>query len=91
VQVRTVTTTDYSLLSHVRGTISASSDLLCCVAFVQSRGVHLIEKELDAARSSGARMRLLVTTAFQSNVIKEPTSRSLQRLRFGLANGKEID
>ena len=59
--------TDYSLLARVRQTITTSEDVLCCVAFVQSKGVHLIQKELEAAQAARARARLLATTVFQSS------------------------
>lgn len=41
-----VSTADQSLLRGVRATLEESDDALLCVAFVHSRGVHLIEREL---------------------------------------------
>jgi hypothetical protein len=37
-----------------------------CVAFVQEKGLHLLERELDALRCRKVRTRLLVTTTFQT-------------------------
>ncbi len=37
-----------------------------CVALVQEKGIHLLEKELEALRRRKARSRLLVTTTFQT-------------------------
>lgn len=65
-QVRTVTTSDSSLLHAVRDTLRGADEALLCVAFVQERGLRLLEKELDDLRTRAARRRLLVTTAFQS-------------------------
>lgn len=64
-EVETVSTADQSLLRAVRDTLGNADDALLCVAFIHSRGVHLIEKELGALSD---RARLLVTTTFdQSN------------------------
>jgi len=65
--VETVTTSDRSLLRAVRGTLDGASEVLLCVAFVQPRGLHLVEKELRALASRRARPRLLVTTTFEAN------------------------
>lgn len=64
--VETVTTSDRSLLHAVRATLDASDEAFLCVAFVQEKGLHLLEKELDALRARKARSRLLVTTTFQT-------------------------
>lgn len=61
--VETVSTADHSLLSGVRDTLDRSDHALLCVAFIHSRGVHLVEKELvDLSRRGTA--RLVVTTTF---------------------------
>lgn len=59
--VETVSTADQSLLGAVRETLSDADEALLCVAFTHSRGVHLIEKELEALAE---RARLVVTTTF---------------------------
>ncbi len=64
--VSPVTTFDRSLLAAVRGTLLSADDALLCVAFVQERGLHLLEKELKELRDRGGRARLLVTTTFQT-------------------------
>jgi HKD family nuclease len=64
--VSTVTTLDRSLLGAVRGALERASDALLCVAFVQERGLHLLEKELKDLRGRRGRARLLVTTTFQT-------------------------
>jgi len=64
--VSTVTTLDRSLLGAVRGAIEGAADALLCVAFVQERGLHLLEKELKDLRGRRGRARLLVTTTFQT-------------------------
>lgn len=64
--VETVTTSDRSLLRAVRGTLDGAEEALLCVAFVQQRGVHLVEKELKALAARGARARLVVTTTFDA-------------------------
>jgi HKD family nuclease len=66
VQVTTVTTSDRSLLHAVRDVLLHADDVFLCVAFVQERGIHLLERELDTLRSREARARLLVTTTFQT-------------------------
>jgi len=62
----TVTTTDRSLLRAVRGTLDGAERALLCVAFVQQRGVHLVEKELRALAARRAETRLVVTTTFDA-------------------------
>ena len=64
--VTTVTTTDRSLLRAVRGTLDGAERALLCVAFVQQRGVHLVEKELRALADRRADTRLVVTTTFDT-------------------------
>lgn len=66
VNVETVTTSDRSLLHAVRATLDGAEDAFLCVAFVQEKGIHLLEQELEALRRSRARTRLLVTTTFQT-------------------------
>ncbi len=65
-RVSTVTTSDMSLLRAVRGTLDAAEESLLCVAFVQEKGIHLLEKELDGLRRRKAPARLLVTTTFKT-------------------------
>ena len=62
--VATVTTSDRSLLRAVRGALAEADDAFLCVAFVQEKGIHLLEEELDDLRRRRARARLLVTTTF---------------------------
>jgi len=76
--VTTVTTTDRSLLHAVRGTLDAADEAFLCVAFVQERGIHLIERELEVLRDRRARTRLLVTTTFATT--SEPALGLAQRL-----------
>ncbi len=64
--VETVTTSDRSLLRAVRGTLHGADEALLCVAFVQPRGLHLVEKELRALAARRVRPRLLVTTTFEA-------------------------
>ena len=64
--VETVTTSDRSLLRAVRGTLDGADEALLCVAFVQQRGVHLVEKELEALTTRKAPARLVVTTTFEA-------------------------
>lgn len=64
--VATVTTSDRSLLHAVRATLTGADEAFLCVAFVQEKGLHLLEKELDALRRRNVRSRLLVTTTFQT-------------------------
>lgn len=58
--VATVTTADHGLLRAVRTVLAEADEALLCVAFVQERGLRLLEKELEgrqarraATRSSG--------------------------------------
>lgn len=62
--VATVTTSDRSLLHAVRSTLDGAEEAFLCVAFVQEKGIHLVEQELDEMRRRRARVRLLVTTTF---------------------------
>lgn len=64
--VETVTTGDRSLLRAVRGTLDGADEALLCVAFVQQRGVHLVQRELEALAARKAPARLVVTTTFDS-------------------------
>lgn len=64
--VETVTTSDRSLLHAVRLTLDHAAEAFLCVAFVQEKGLHLLQKELEGLRDRGARRRLLVTTTFQT-------------------------
>jgi phosphatidylserine/phosphatidylglycerophosphate/cardiolipin synthase-like enzyme len=64
VRVFTVTTSNFSLLHAVQDTLRDATDAYLCVAFAHSRGVHLIEKELAGLHARHARVRMLVTTAF---------------------------
>jgi hypothetical protein len=65
-EVRTVTTSDRSLLHAVRSTLVSAEEALLCVAFVQERGLHLLERELEGMQHRKAASRLLVTTTFQT-------------------------
>jgi HKD family nuclease len=65
-RVATVTTSDRSLLHAVRTTLGEADDAFLCVAFVQEKGLHLLEKELAGLHRRKARSRLLVTTTFQT-------------------------
>jgi HKD family nuclease len=64
VQVETVTTSDGSLLRAVRSTLADAAEVFLCVAFVHERGLHLIERELEALQRRRVRARLLMTTHF---------------------------
>ncbi|ABC83631.1 phospholipase D family protein [Anaeromyxobacter dehalogenans] len=64
--VETVTTSDRSLLHAVRATLNDAEEAFLCVAFVQEKGLHLLQNELEALRARNARSRLLVTTTFQT-------------------------
>ncbi len=64
--VSTVTTSDRSLLHAVREVLSDAEDAFLCVAFVQEKGIHLLQKELETLRRRRVRPRLLVTTTFQT-------------------------
>ena len=65
-EVATVTTSDRSLLHAVRAALTSADEAFLCVAFVQEKGIHLVEKELESLRRRKARSRLLVTTTFQT-------------------------
>jgi HKD family nuclease len=65
-EVRTVTTSDRSLLRAVRSTLDRAQEAFLCVAFVQERGLHLLERELEGLQHRKAPARLLVTTTFQT-------------------------
>ena len=64
--VETVTTSDRSLLHAVRSTLDGAEEVFLCVAFVQEKGLHLLERELDELNRRKVRSRLLVTTTFQT-------------------------
>jgi HKD family nuclease len=64
VNVATVTTSDRSLLHAVRGALTDAEEAFLCVAFVQEKGLHLVERELDGLQRRGIRGKLLVTTTF---------------------------
>lgn len=65
-RVETVTTSDQTLLAAVRATLKRAEDAFLCVAFVQEKGLHLLEPELAELQRRKARTRLLVTTTFQT-------------------------
>ncbi|MFY3743290.1 hypothetical protein ACOQFB_05235 [Anaeromyxobacter sp. Red801] len=77
-EVATVTTSDRSLLHAVRGALTEADEAFLCVAFVQEKGIHLLEKELDALQRRRARARLLVTTTFATT--SEPALGMARRL-----------
>ena len=60
-QVSIVTAPSGTYLAAVRQVLSTASDALVCVAFAQSRGVHLIEEELRGIHGRG-KARMVVTT-----------------------------
>jgi HKD family nuclease len=62
--VATVTTADHALLRAVREVLAEVDEALLCVAFVQERGLRLLEKELERRQARRASTRLLVTTTF---------------------------
>lgn len=64
--VETVTTADRSLLPAVRGVLNRAEHALLCVAFVQEKGLYLLEKELKALAGRGGASRLLVTKVFDT-------------------------
>ena len=64
--VATVTTSDRALLHAARATLEGADEAFLCVAFVQEKGLHLLEKELESLRRRKVRSRLLVTTTFQT-------------------------
>lgn len=63
--VATVTAPTGGLLAAVRSTLADADEALVCVAFAQTRGVHLIGQELAALSSRGG-SRVLVTTVMGS-------------------------
>lgn len=66
VEVSTVTAPTGGLLAAVRATLAHADDALLCVAFAQSRGVHLVRDELaEVSRRGGA--RVVVTTTLGSS------------------------
>jgi HKD family nuclease len=64
--VETVTTNDRTLLSAVRSTLDGADNVFLCVAFVQERGLRLLQNEFEGLRRRKIRSRLLVTTTFQT-------------------------
>jgi HKD family nuclease len=64
--VETVTTNDRTLLSAVRSTLDSADDVFLCVAFVQEKGLRLLQSELGRLRRRKVRARLLVKTTFQT-------------------------
>lgn len=64
--IETVTTNDRTLLSAVRSTLDGAEDVCLCVAFVQEKGLRLLQSELESLRRRKVRARLLVTTTFQT-------------------------
>jgi len=81
VDVATVTMSDRSLLHAVRGAISDADEAFLCVAFVQEKGLHLLERELDGLQRRRVRMRLLVTT----------TGATTSEPALGMARGLGLD
>jgi hypothetical protein len=61
VDVQTVTAPAGGMLAAVRGVLDHGEQALVCVAFAQSRGVHLVAKELERASKRGG-ARVMVTT-----------------------------
>jgi hypothetical protein len=61
VEIATVTAPAGGMLAAVRGVLDHADEALVCVAFAQSRGVHLVAKELERASKRGG-ARVLVTT-----------------------------
>jgi hypothetical protein len=61
VDIQTVTAPTGGLLAAVRGALDHADHALVCVAFAQSRGVHLVAKELERASKRGG-ARVMVTT-----------------------------
>jgi len=55
VNVATVTTSDRSLLHAVRGTPSDADEAFLCVAFVQEKGLSLVERARRGEPPRGAR------------------------------------
>ena len=65
-RVETVTTNDSTLLSAVRYTLDGAENVFLCVAFVQEKGLRLLQSEFERLRRRKIRPRLLVTTTFQT-------------------------
>ncbi len=61
--VSTVTAPSGGLLAAVRSTLATADEALLCVAFAQTRGVHLVAQELVQV-SSRAGARVVATTVF---------------------------
>lgn len=64
--VETVTAPSGGLLAAVRSTLAGAEDALLCVAFAQSRGVHLVADELAGLTKRGG-ARVVVTTTLGSS------------------------
>lgn len=64
--VETVTTSDGTLLSAVRSTLDGAEQAFLCVAFVQEKGLRLLQTELERLRRRKVCARLLVTTTFST-------------------------
>lgn len=77
-KVATVTTTDRSLLHAVRSALADAEEAFLCVAFVQEKGIHLLETELETLQRRKAPARLLVTTTFRTT--SEPALGMARRL-----------
>ena len=67
VEVEMVTTADGSLLRAVQSVLDEAEEALLCVAFVQERGVRLLEPSLKKLADRGGHSRLLATTTFESS------------------------
>ncbi len=61
-----MTTNDGTLLRAVRSTLDGAKDVFLCVAFVQEKGLRLLQSELEQLRRREVHARLLVTTTFQT-------------------------
>lgn len=85
-----VTTTDGTLLSAVRDTISGADEVLICVAYMKESGVRLLEKEFAEVTKRGVRPRLLVTTALgttDANALKLAEKLKLQTRIYNPGRG----
>ncbi|MBK6577691.1 MAG: phospholipase D family protein [Sandaracinaceae bacterium] len=60
-QIETVTAPAGGMLAAVRSVLDHGDQALLCVAFAQTRGVHLVAKELERASARGS-ARVMVTT-----------------------------
>jgi HKD family nuclease len=75
VEVTTLTTGgENTLLAGLRHALGDADELLACVAFVHSQGVHLIQPQLQALGSNG---RLLLTTTFATSTAPIVKARAL--------------